>query len=65
LTDVLLSEMRAGLMVLTMNRPEHRNALNAALCIALAEHLRRAAEDPAVRAVVFTGAGGLSPSVAM
>jgi enoyl-CoA hydratase/carnithine racemase len=35
-------------MVLTMNRPDHRNALDAALCIALADHLGRAAEDPAV-----------------
>jgi 2-(1,2-epoxy-1,2-dihydrophenyl)acetyl-CoA isomerase len=58
LTDVLVSQMRAGLMVLTMNRPDNRNALDAALCIALAEHLGRAAEDPAVRAVVLTGAGG-------
>ena len=58
MTDVLISEMRAGLMVLTMNRPENRNALNPALCVALTECLGRAAEDPAVRAVVLTGAGG-------
>ena len=58
MVDVLLVEMRRGLMVLTMNRPESRNALNAALCLALAEQLGRAAEDRAVRAVVLTGAGG-------
>jgi 2-(1,2-epoxy-1,2-dihydrophenyl)acetyl-CoA isomerase len=57
-TDVLLSEMRGGLLVLTMNRPEQRNALNPALCGALAQHLLSAAEDPDVRAVVLTGAGG-------
>ena len=58
MTEILLSEMRGGLMVLTMNRPESRNALNPALCMALAERLAAAAEDPAVRAVVLTGAGG-------
>jgi 2-(1,2-epoxy-1,2-dihydrophenyl)acetyl-CoA isomerase len=58
LADVLLSQMHGGLMVLTMNRPESRNALNAALCLALAEQLARAAEDRGVRAVVLTGAGG-------
>lgn len=58
MTDVLLSQMRGGLMVVTMNRPESRNALDVALCMALAEHLRKAADDPAVRAVVLTGAGG-------
>jgi enoyl-CoA hydratase/carnithine racemase len=50
LTEVLLSHMRGGLMVLTMNRPESRNAMNAALCLALAEQLARAAEAaPCVR----------------
>src|SRR5258705_1660248 len=58
MTEILLSEMRGGLMVLTMNRPESRNALNPALCLVLAERLAAAAEDPAVRAVVLTGAGG-------
>ena len=58
MTQVLLSEMGGGLMVLTMNRPESRNALNPALCLALAEHLAAAAADPAVRTVVLAGAGG-------
>ena len=58
MTEILLSEMRGGLMVLTLNRPESRNALNPALCLALAERLAAAADDPAVRAIVLTGAGG-------
>ena len=41
-----------------MNRPESHKALSPALCVVLAEHLGKAAEDPAVRAVVLTGAGG-------
>lgn len=58
MAEILLSEMRGGLMVLTLNRPEHRNALDAALCTVLAERLAAVADDPAVRAVVLTGAGG-------
>jgi enoyl-CoA hydratase/carnithine racemase len=65
MTDILLSERRGGLMVLTMNRPESRNALNAALCAALAERLAAVAEEEATRAVVLTGAGAPSASVAM
>jgi 2-(1,2-epoxy-1,2-dihydrophenyl)acetyl-CoA isomerase len=58
LGDVLLSQMRGGLLVLTMNRPESRNAMNAALCNALVDQLARVAEDRGVRAVILTGAGG-------
>jgi 2-(1,2-epoxy-1,2-dihydrophenyl)acetyl-CoA isomerase len=57
-TDVLLSEMTGGLLVVTMNRPQQRNALDAALCTALLERLASAAADAAVRALVLTGAGG-------
>jgi enoyl-CoA hydratase/carnithine racemase len=41
--------MRGGLLVLTMNRPESRNAMNAALCSELADQLARMAEDRDVR----------------
>src|SRR5436853_4303175 len=58
MAEILLSEMRGGLLVLTMNRPESRNALNAALCQVLAERLSAAEADSAVRALVLTGAGG-------
>lgn len=44
--------------VLTLNRPELRNAFTFPMLDAWAESLRRAAADPAVRAVVITGAGG-------
>ena len=54
---VLLSQMRGGLLLLTINRPESRNAMNAALCSALADQLARVAEDRGVRAVILTGAG--------
>jgi methylglutaconyl-CoA hydratase len=43
--------------VLTLNRPERRNALSRALVDQLADALAHAAVEPGVRAVVLTGAG--------
>ncbi|MCX7888299.1 MAG: enoyl-CoA hydratase-related protein [Rhodobacteraceae bacterium] len=57
-TDELLVDSRAGWVLLTLNRPARRNALTTALLGRLADALVAAAADPAVRAVVVTGAGG-------
>lgn len=54
----LLEDLRDGVLTLTMNRPEVRNALNLDMSWALLAALRRAYTDRAVRAVVLTGAGG-------
>jgi enoyl-CoA hydratase len=43
--------------MLTMNRPEARNALNPELREALSDALKAADADPGVRAVILTGAG--------
>jgi enoyl-CoA hydratase len=56
-SDVLLSERAGFVLLLTLNRPEARNALSAALITAVSDALRGAAEDDGVRAVVITGAG--------
>jgi enoyl-CoA hydratase/carnithine racemase len=56
--EVLLIERDGPVTVLTLNRPRSRNALDQALVQALGKGLLAAAEDPAVRAVVLTGAGG-------
>ena len=53
----LLIEDRGPVRVLTMNRPEKRNALNNALTEALLEGLRAADADDSVNAIVLTGAG--------
>ena len=53
----LLIEDRGAVRILTMNRPEKRNALNSELTVALLEALRAADADEAVGAVVLTGAG--------
>jgi methylglutaconyl-CoA hydratase len=46
-----------GVATLTLDRPEKHNALSAELIGALTEAARRLGRDPAVRAVVLTGAG--------
>jgi enoyl-CoA hydratase/carnithine racemase len=54
---ILLEEHDRGVLRLTLNRPEARNALSAALMSALLEALARAAKDPEARVVVIAGAG--------
>lgn len=54
---VLLSERRDAALLLTLSRPQSRNALNWELVAALTEALKSAPADPQVRAVVLTGAG--------
>lgn len=56
--NVLLEHLERGLLTLTLNRAERRNALDPALCLALVDALRRAAVDADVRAVLLQGAGG-------
>ena len=53
----LLIEDRGRVRILTMNRPEKRNALDNALTEALLEGLRAADAADAVNVVVLTGAG--------
>ena len=58
MTDHLLETFEDGIATLTLNRPEARNALTGELLQALTAAAPRLAQDPAVRAVVLTGAGG-------
>jgi enoyl-CoA hydratase/carnithine racemase len=53
----LLVEDRGPVRILTMNRPEKRNALNTELTRSLLEGLRAADAAASVRCVVLTGAG--------
>jgi enoyl-CoA hydratase/carnithine racemase len=57
MTAMLLEERADGVLRLTLNRPEARNALSIGLMTALLEALGRAAEDPDARVVVIAGAG--------
>ena len=56
--EMVLQHLDSGLLTITMNRPERRNALNPDMVTGLIAAARRAAEDHEVRAVLFKGAGG-------
>ena len=57
MTSDLLEVVKDGVAVLTLNRPERLNAMSRPMLDALLEALPRLADDPAVGAVVLTGAG--------
>lgn len=57
-TDHLLARVEDGVAVLTMNRPERRNAFSTPMIEALARTLASVELDDDVGCVVLTGAGG-------
>ena len=56
-TDDLLADLTDGVLTLTMNRPEARNAMSDAMTGALAQQLADAELNSAVKVIVLTGAG--------
>src|SRR3954449_440508 len=56
-TDELLCVIRDRVAVITLNRPEVRNALSDHLTPALRTMIRTCGENPAVGALLITGAG--------
>jgi 2-(1,2-epoxy-1,2-dihydrophenyl)acetyl-CoA isomerase len=57
MTTDLLENVKDGVAVLTLNRPERLNAMSRPMLDALLEALPRLAEDAAVGVIVLTGAG--------
>ena len=55
-----LVERRGNVAIITINRPEARNAVNAAVSVGVGDALEQAQRDPEVWAVVITGAGDKS-----
>jgi crotonobetainyl-CoA hydratase len=55
-----LVDRRGNVLVITLNRPQARNAVNGAVSIGVGDALERAQQDPGVWAVVITGVGGKS-----
>jgi enoyl-CoA hydratase len=53
----LIIDRRDGLLILTIDRPQHRNALTMEVMAGLGAAMAEAEDDPAVRCVVLTGAG--------
>ena len=57
MSDLLTRLDAGGVLTLTMNQPEKRNALSPEMMTALLDALRGAASDAAVKVIVLTGAG--------
>ncbi len=57
MSDVLVRERRSRVLVVRLNRPEARNALNGALIQAISAAIVDAELDPGIRALVITGTG--------
>jgi enoyl-CoA hydratase/carnithine racemase len=55
---VVLAQDEGAVRVITLNRPERRNAVDIPLRVQLADAIEAAMGDDGVRAVVLTGAGG-------
>ena len=55
MNEVLLAGPSDGVAVLTLNRPEARNALNQRVRQQLAEHFAALGRDPETRCIVLTG----------
>jgi methylglutaconyl-CoA hydratase len=57
MSDLVLYSLRGPAALLTINRPDKRNALSRGLIASLAEAFHHAANDAAARCVILTGNG--------
>lgn len=55
-----LTGRRGNTLIVTINRPEARNAVNQAVSVGVGDALQQAQDDPEIWAVVITGAGDKS-----
>ncbi|UOY01787.1 crotonase/enoyl-CoA hydratase family protein [Blastococcus sp. PRF04-17] len=58
MSDSVLTDVVEGVLVVTINRPEARNAINTETAVAIGEAMDRLDEDRSLVAGVITGAGG-------
>lgn len=56
-TGDVLTKQRGNVLLITINRPQARNSVNRVVAESIGEALDTAETDPAVRAIVLTGAG--------
>jgi methylglutaconyl-CoA hydratase len=57
MSSLVLYEPRPPAVIITLNRPDKRNALSRDLIQALTDAFQKVGADPAVRCVIVTGAG--------
>jgi enoyl-CoA hydratase/carnithine racemase len=65
MADVVLRERQGHVEVLTINRPEARNAINGPVSLAMSAFMDELAEDPDCWVVVVTGSGDKAFSAGM
>jgi 2-(1,2-epoxy-1,2-dihydrophenyl)acetyl-CoA isomerase len=58
MAETLKVDRAGGVLTITLNRPEKKNAINGQMWVDLLATFRDAADDGDVRVVVITGAGG-------
>ena len=58
MSEELLTEVRDGVLIITINRPEAKNAMNKAAAEGIAAALDRLDSDDDLRVGILTGAGG-------
>ena len=56
MNETVLVNRSNGVLTLTINRPERRNALDIATYLLLARHVSQASDDKEIRAIILTGA---------
>lgn len=57
MSDTVLQSLNAGVLQLTLNRPDKLNSFNEEMHLALRAGIQRAHDDAEVRAVLLTGSG--------
>ena len=65
MADEVLQERRGHVVILTINRPEARNAINGPVSLAMSGFMDDLAEDPDCWVVVITGSGDKAFSAGM
>lgn len=58
MTHAVIVERRDDILLVTLNRPERRNAVNRDVSERVAEAMAQLDADPAIRCAIVTGAGG-------
>ena len=58
MSEELLVSVEDGIMTMTMNRPQAKNAMNKSMSHAIADAVDRFEADADIRVAILTGAGG-------
>ncbi|NVK40851.1 MAG: enoyl-CoA hydratase/isomerase family protein [Oceanospirillaceae bacterium] len=57
MSELVIRQFDSGVLTLTLNRPDKKNAINRDMYLALTELLHQADSDPEVRVILLHGAG--------